>query len=439
MSPTATPRAVTGAFPFESVQLHRDAEIHKRTPLSFTTPARPWSYAISLPAVWPAAASLRQHEGMIRIRMTILEGDVSIMAIGASDSDVIDEARDTRTGAPIVVELAVAPLGECESIIIRNGAVGASRARIVVESIECLDLGPIEDADELAAPDGLALRPDADWPRFYGSLKLTVEERRRAARYARLKRVGTMPWLEQLRLRIVPNEHLSRALYVSGQYEPLTMIALRRALTPGAVFVDVGANVGLFSLVAARWVGPAGRVCSFEPSSREFARLSEHVRLNGLENITVIRDAVGRSAGSASLRVATYPDAGLNTLGRTFPYEGVATDRVEPVHVTTIDEFAAQQRLDRITAIKLDIEGSEIAALAGAIESLKHFRPVLFIEMSSRALATNGARLQDLLSALASAHFRVFRIGPSAELVALGEHDCPDDENVVALPDGESL
>ena len=75
-----------------------------------------------------------------------------------------------------------------------------------------------------------------------------------------LDRVKRMPWFEGLELFIRPDEDLSRAVYVSGTYEPASLLAMKRLLPAGGVFVDVGANVGLYSMLASRWVGSEGRV-----------------------------------------------------------------------------------------------------------------------------------------------------------------------------------
>jgi FkbM family methyltransferase len=243
-----------------------------------------------------------------------------------------------------------------------------------------------------------------------------------------------MQWIEQLQVELHPNDYLSRAVYISGLYEPPTMLALQRLLAPGGVFIDIGANAGLFSMVASRWLGASGRVYSFEPSAREYRRLIRHLELNALENITTMQKAIGRSEGSARLRVAAFPNAGLNTVGAAFAYEGVAIERFETVVMTTLDRFAREAALQRIDAIKLDIEGAEPAALAGARDVLKRFRPALIVEMSSRALASSGARSTDIIDALVDANYRLHRIEPDGHLTFVMPSSVPDDENIVALP-----
>ena len=129
-----------------------------------------------------------------------------------------------------------------------------------------------ERGDAIAAALSLP-HPESRWNRCYGSEGLREDEAQRAARFDRLQRPFVLRWSDRLVIRIVPREQISRALYVSGTYEPNALVVLRSLLREGDIFVDVGANVGVFSLVASGWVGPAGHVIAFEPSSREFSRL----------------------------------------------------------------------------------------------------------------------------------------------------------------------
>jgi FkbM family methyltransferase len=202
------------------------------------------------------------------------------------------------------------------------------------------------------------------------------------------------------------------------------------------VFLDVGANAGVFSLVASRLVGRGGRVFSFEPSVREYQRLCDAVSLNGLNAmVTPLKTAVGAKTGQELLRVASEPHSGLNTLGSEFPYEDVAVWRLEQVQVTTLDEFARDESLPRIDVIKIDIEGAEAKALAGASETLVRYRPILIVEVFSRSLALNGSSVADVERRLRDARYRLFRIDDeTAELLPISELAAIDEQNIVAVP-----
>jgi FkbM family methyltransferase len=410
------------------------ADLSGDHPLSVSTPAASWAYGVSWPVEWRDDTWVLQHDGLIRLRLRVLEGAASALAVDATGSLVIDEAHVVATSEPVDIELVSSPLGACQRIVIRNGPSAEAGARVVVESIDCEDLGPAKAGEDLAAPEPLTLRAVEDWPRYYGRSGLTVAERRRAARYLQLTRVQRMPWIEQLQVNIAPNDDLSRALYISGLYEPQTMLVLRRLLPPGAVFVDVGANAGLFSMVASRWVGTHGRVYAFEPSEREYARLLEHLRLNDLQNVSARRLAVGSHEGSAQLRVAPFPHAGHNTLGASFAYPDVQTERIETVHTVTLDAFVRDEGIAHVDAIKMDIEGSELAALLGAAEVIERFRPILIIELSRAALGRSGATPELVVQKLSGFGYRICRIGAAAELVPLAVNELGSDQDAVAIP-----
>ena len=295
-----------------------------------------------------------------------------------------------------------------------------------------------ENGNSLDAPPNLTLRDVANWSRFYGGGD-SPQERLRNARYLRLTERKRMPWLEGLAVYIRPNDDLSRALYISGLYEPSTMLVLRRMLGPGSTFVDVGANAGLFSMIAARWVEPAGRVYAFEPSKREYGRLVDHLALNGLTNVTPIRQALAGREGPVQLRVASFPNAGHNTLGMSFAYEGVRTERIESVHATTLDRFVELHGVERVDAIKLDIEGSEYAALSGCSSVLDRFRPVLIVELSPAALARCASTPELVVERLTAARYRLYSIGAAAELIPLAFGDAGSNGDVVAIPTEKGL
>jgi FkbM family methyltransferase len=160
-----------------------------------------------------------------------------------------------------------------------------------------------------------------------------------------------------------------------------------RLLSPGDVFVDGGANVGLFTLVAASRVGPTGKVIAFEPGRAVRLRLLENVVLNGLSQVEVIPFALSNRAGEASFRVFDKSGAGLNHLAPT-PNE---SGDLETVGVTTIDSALIPHDRDRLTVIKLDLEGAEHAALVGAEMTLRLSHPDLLLEVEPSHLRRMGS------------------------------------------------
>jgi FkbM family methyltransferase len=165
--------------------------------------------------------------------------------------------------------------------------------------------------------------------------------------------------------------------YAVESYEPAVFDYLKRYVQPGMVVLDVGAHVGLFTMLLARWAGPPGRVFAFEPAPLTRAALIDHLALNEMSNrVSVLPLAVSDQEGSALLyTVANSPE---NTLSAT--HGRLPQARGAPVTVTTIDAFCASRSLVP-SLIKIDIEGFEVHALRGARRILDRHRPVVIVEM----------------------------------------------------------
>jgi FkbM family methyltransferase len=206
----------------------------------------------------------------------------------------------------------------------------------------------------------------------------------------------TTKWYSGLKL----NHHLvgdiSFCTYVDGRYEPNEMYAMANLLRSGMCFIDVGANEGIFTLLAAAAVGPTGTVHAFEPSPRERARLSSNLALNGLHNVRVHPIALGSSRRTASLSVSDQEHPGHNTLGG-FGYRETSHAYSVEVAVEALDDVVEREGLDRVDLIKIDVEGSETAVLRGAGDTLRKFRPVIIVEAQETSLREMGSSVQELV------------------------------------------
>jgi len=198
-----------------------------------------------------------------------------------------------------------------------------------------------------------------------------------------------IPWWNDLCVYVYPGNETSRALLLSGLYEPNEFYWLSSNLMPGQTFIDVGANMGLYTIFAARKVGSSGAVIAIEPSTRDFARLKANVELNKLVNVQLLQVALSDHEGEAELLVATEEHSGHNTLG-DFGY-ATASQGTERVHVTRLDDIVKQLALTRIDVIKIDVEGAEYVTLRGAEDTLRRFKPSILLEISDRTLVHQGA------------------------------------------------
>jgi FkbM family methyltransferase len=231
-----------------------------------------------------------------------------------------------------------------------------------------------------------------------------------AFRDRQIERPVTMRWHNGLRVRMHLGNDLSYCLYVGGSFEPNEFAFLGDVLRPGMVFIDGGANDGLYSLFAARRVGPRGTVVAVEPSRREYNRLLANVRLNGLETVIAVQAALGATPGDATLAIAELGHEGQNTIGSGVSNPNVRTASHEHVRVRvqTLDELVADQRLARVDVVKLDVEGSEVHALEGARHVIERHRPLLLVEAEDERLQSQDSTKADLFGLIAQIGYRVY-------------------------------
>lgn len=173
-----------------------------------------------------------------------------------------------------------------------------------------------------------------------------------------------------------PRESDSR--FVLGTFEPAVQEFLASYLKPGMVVYDIGANVGFLSMIAARLVGSTGAVHCFEPLPLNVESIGYNAALNHFSNVIVHAVALADRDGTADFRVSERPTFGALD---DAPMEVDRESGVIQVAVRRGDSFFSEKQLPAPAVIKMDIEGSEIAFLAGAQEMIRRNRPVLMIEL----------------------------------------------------------
>lgn len=203
--------------------------------------------------------------------------------------------------------------------------------------------------------------------------------------------------------------------WITGKVEPEVQRALRRLVTPGSTFLDVGASIGFFTVLGARLVGSAGRVVAFEPNAGASAAIRTNADLNGLANVAIVVSALSDRDGHGFLEGPTAPTAGL---------VDEPTPAAVRVRTTSLDAFLAE-RPDLVPdVVKIDVEGHEAPVLRGMIETLKTVRPVVIVEM-------HGDRR--FLSILKAAGYACSVLEGDASVA-----DAPWWAHVLALPPGYS-
>lgn len=172
-----------------------------------------------------------------------------------------------------------------------------------------------------------------------------------------------------------------------------------KLVAPRDVCIDIGANIGLYTLTMAQAMGTEGRIYSFEPSPQTFTLLKENIALNSLSNITLEQAAVSERSGKAALTVTS--ESGLASLGNTG--RGTITGSVR-VPTVSLDEYTARYNI-RPDFIKIDVEGFEGHVIRGARRTLQEGDAALLIELDKKNFDALGISKEKILKDLRALRF----------------------------------
>jgi FkbM family methyltransferase len=180
----------------------------------------------------------------------------------------------------------------------------------------------------------------------------------------------------------------------AGTYEVDSLAAFAAAIAPGASVYDVGANVGIYTLLASRKAGPSGKVYAFEPLERNLRYLHGHVDMNQLQNCVILEVAVSDKEGTQRFSAASWH----HCMGR------LAAEGESEIPTVTLDGcIYGEKQFRPSNVIKIDVEGAELQVLQGASRALSEYHPSVFLETHgdqlhrdcSKFLAAKGYRLKE--------------------------------------------
>lgn len=212
-------------------------------------------------------------------------------------------------------------------------------------------------------------------------------------------------------LRLYGDDYLCRDLFVY-RFEANERDFVISYLAAGDLFVDVGANVGLFTLLGANLVGPAGKVYAFEPTAVTYARLCDNVKRNRLSNVECVQLALSDQEETRLLTTSVEGFAAWNSLAQP----GVSSQCVqEEVPCCPWDSFAAQHALTgKVALMKIDIEGWEFTMLQGAQTTLQRAdAPDLLVEFNTQNAQSAGTTCVALYNLLLTLGYGLYQIDAS--------------------------
>ena len=260
-------------------------------------------------------------------------------------------------------------------------------------------------------------------PRFRGWHRMLEPLRRH---YVRVYSGRDDRWTEiadfegDLRMRVDRAAYMGSLIYWRGIHAYAEAGVIRKHLPEDGVFLDVGANQGELTLVAARRAR-RGRVVAFEPVPQWHERLAANVALNRFTNVTLVRAGVSDHEGEAEMFTSldTSAQSSFNEGLSSFQKAGPRDTSVGRFPLVTLDAWAAREGLARLDLLKVDVEGSERAVLAGGSATLERFRPMLLLELNEETFGAAGYSGEKLAGDLRARGYALFLVDSFARVRAL--------------------
>lgn len=236
-------------------------------------------------------------------------------------------------------------------------------------------------------------------------IKNRVADRRRAVR------LKNWPQLQMI-VHTTYDQFISRQIAEKGEWEPFETQIVAHFLRPGDVFVDIGANIGWYTLIAASIVGSRGRVYAFEPAKENYDIAARNLALNGFRKVTLEPLAISNGSGAATLFLSP------ENLGDHRLYESTEKRACEIVATTTIEKYFADKPTP-IRVVKIDTQGSEGHIFEGIPDDFVTRRGIaaFIVEFWPVALAQSGSSAAALLRRMRALRLDCFAIHENASVL----------------------
>ena len=199
-----------------------------------------------------------------------------------------------------------------------------------------------------------------------------------------------------------------RTYFLGRFYELATQLFVKQFVGLGDTFIDVGGNIGMITLLAARCVGSSGRVHAFEPNPVAFARLRNALEVNGISHVTAREAGLSDAPGELVLSVL-LGHTGMGTLGEVCAKDQDKITARHTVQVLRGDDILPAH-LRGPAAVKIDVEGFECHVLRGLDATLRRLKPAVVAEALPQTLARAGETVESLVSIMSGHGYRAYSL-----------------------------
>lgn len=221
------------------------------------------------------------------------------------------------------------------------------------------------------------------------------------------------------RVPLVRKSFLSLYKFYKYNFEAGPIDSLNKFVRPGDLVIDVGANIGVFTLCFARWVGPQGEVIAIEPEDLNFSTMQSEVARSGFNDRVTAVNAV------------CVEEPGERRLARNDVHPGDHKLALEgdgaPVQAVSIDQLLETRPNKRVSLIKIDVQGAEVMVLQGALATLQKHSPALFVEIHEEGLAHFGTSSAELIQLLKGFGYTLNRLETQGRVTRQSEEELAAD------------
>lgn len=223
--------------------------------------------------------------------------------------------------------------------------------------------------------------------------------------YVKITRISKIKYTYKgARFNLNLSKDVDSRLFYYGFEEDITDQFVK-TLKKGDIVFDIGANIGIYSVLAGKIVGERGLVYSFEPANNAYEILNSNIDLNLLRNIKAYKLGVSESSGQVTFNKCE--DDAYNSIGNK-PMKEIK--EVVTIQTTSIDEFVKNNNIKRIDVIKVDTEGAEYLIFKGGMQTLKAFKPKLFFEYNPYAINGFDNDRKELIDLVLSLGYSIYEI-----------------------------
>lgn len=202
------------------------------------------------------------------------------------------------------------------------------------------------------------------------------------------------------------SDYMEHAVYFG--YRDATQEELFRLAENKKFIIDVGVNIGAVLLNFAR-LSPEASIIGFEPDAKNFQKAQRNLRLNAFDKVELIQKGLGAETATAKLFKVNEDNEGMNRILSDEERRVEDEFSFSEIEIVKLDDFVAENSIDRIDLIKIDVEGYELKVLRGAERSLRNYLPVLFIELDDDNLKAQNDSAQAMILFLKQIGYKISR------------------------------